>query len=121
MIQLDSKIKVAYSGASMSIPLDKFNSTIFSGQLHTPFRLLREGAEPIPLELMEVNESDPSPQIEFFALQFRGPAAPRLAQQIHTLEHDKLGSFDIFLTAIGADAQGITYESVFHRFRKTEP
>jgi hypothetical protein len=44
-----------------------------------------------------------------------------MAQSIHPLEHDKLGRFDIFLTAIAGDEQGIIYESVFHRFRKTAP
>ncbi len=105
----------------MSISLESLNSKIFSEQLHTQFRLLREGAEPLSLELIEVKESDPSPKIELFSLQFRGPAAPRMPQRIHPLEHDKLGRFDIFLTAIAGDAQGIIYESVFHRFRKTVP
>jgi hypothetical protein len=105
----------------MPTSLDNLNAGIFSQHLHTQFRLLLEGAEPIPLELIEVKESDPSPKIELFTLHFRGPAAPRMAQHIHRLEHDKLGTVEIFLTAIGADAQGITYESVFHRFRKTGP
>ena len=105
----------------MPTSLDSLNAGIFSQQLRTQFRLLREGAEPIPLELIEVKESDPSPKIELFTLHFRGPSEPRMAQHIHRLEHDKLGTLDIFLTAIGADEQGITYESVFHRFRKTEP
>lgn len=105
----------------MSISLESLNSKSFSDQLHTQFRLLREGLEPLPLELIEVKESDPSPKIELFSLQFRGPAAPRMAQHIHTLEHDKLGRMEIFLTAIAGDAEGITYESVFHRFRKNVP
>ena len=103
----------------MPTSLDSLNAGIFSQHLHTQFKLLREGAEPIPLELIEVKESDPSPKIELFTLHFLGPAAPRMAQHIHRLEHDKLGTLEIFLTAIGADVQGITYESVFHRFRKT--
>jgi hypothetical protein len=105
----------------MLTSLDNLNAGIFSQHLHTQFRLLLEGAEPITLELIEVKESDPSPKIELFTLHFRGPDAPRMAQHIHRLEHDKLGTLEIFLTAIGADAQGITYESVFHRFRKTGP
>jgi len=105
----------------MSTPLESLNSKSFSEQLHTQFRLLREGLEPLPLELIEVREGDTSPKIELFSLHFRGPAAPRMAQEIHTLEHDKLGRFDIFLTAIAGDAEGITYESVFHRFRKNVP
>src|SRR5258708_35374611 len=98
----------------MPTSLDSLNAGIFSQHLQTQFKLLREGAEPIPLELIEVKESDPSPKIELFTLHFRGPAEPRMAQHIHRLEHEKLGAFDIFLTAIGADEQGITYASVFH-------
>ncbi|HWS18059.1 MAG TPA: hypothetical protein VN223_08585 [Candidatus Elarobacter sp.] len=105
----------------MSISLDKLTAGIFSEHLHTQFKLLREGAEPLALELTEVKESDPSPKIELFTLHFRGPAEPRMAQHIHRLEHDELGMFEIFLTAIAGDTDGITYESVFHRFRKTEP
>lgn len=105
----------------MSISLQSLNSKSFSEQLHTQFRLLRDGLEPLPLELIEVREADPSPKIELFSLHFRGPAAPHMPQQIHTLEHDKLGRIEIFLTAIAGDEQGITYESVFHRFRKNVP
>lgn len=105
----------------MSTSLDKLNAGSFSAHLHTQFKLLREGEEPLPLELIEVKEHDPSPKVELFTLHFLGPAAPRMAQHIHRLEHDKLGTFEIFLTAIAGDAQGITYESVFHRFRKTGP
>lgn len=105
----------------MSISLNSLNSKSFSEQLHTQFRLLRDGLEPLPLELIEVIEGDTSPKIELFSLHFRGPAAPRMPQHIHALEHDKLGRFEIFLTAIAGDEQGITYESVFHRFRKNVP
>ena len=105
----------------MSISLASLNSRSFSEQLHTQFRLLREGLEPLTLELIEVREADPSPKIELFSLHFLGPAAPHMPQQIHALEHDKLGRMEIFLTAIAGDAQGITYESVFHRLRKTAP
>ena len=105
----------------MSTSLESLNCKIFSEQLHTQFRLLREGLDPLPLELIEVKASDPSPKIELFSLHFRGPAAPHMPQQIHTLEHDKLGRFGIFLTAVAGDAEGITYESVFHRIRKNVP
>jgi hypothetical protein len=105
----------------MPTPLDKLNAKIFSEQLHTQFKLKLAGAGPMMLELVEVKDSDPSPQIELFSLHFRGPSAPRLPQSIHRLEHDKLGEFEIFLTAVGAERQGIVYESVFHRFRKSAP
>jgi hypothetical protein len=106
----------------MATALDKLNAKIFSEQLHTRFTVQAGGAGPMSLELIDVSERDSSPQIELFMLQFRGPAAPRLPQQIHRLEHEKLGTIEIFLTAIAADEeQRIVYESVFHRFRKTAP
>ena len=105
----------------MSISLDDLNAGIFAAHLHTTFALQREGAAPLVLELIEVKDSDPSPRIELFTLHFRGPAQPRMAQHIHRLEHEMLGTMEIFLTAIAGDGDGITYESVFHRFRKTAP
>jgi hypothetical protein len=105
----------------MSTPLDDLNAKIFREQLHSQFTVHQDNTPTITLELVDVVENDLSPKMEFFSLQFRGPATPRMPQHIHTLEHDKLGRFDIFLTAIAGDAQSITYESVFHRFRKTAP
>lgn len=102
----------------MSTPLDDLNAKIFREQLHTQFKVQQDPIGTITLELVDVIENDLSPKMELFSLHFHGPATPRMPQHIHTLEHDKLGRFDIFLTAIAGDAQGITYESVFHRFRK---
>jgi hypothetical protein len=102
----------------MSTPLDDLNAKIFREQLHSQFKVQQDPIGTITLELIDVVESDLSPKMELFSLQFLGPPEPRMPQHIHTLEHDKLGRIDIFLTAIAGDAQGITSESVFHRFRK---
>ena len=102
----------------MSTPLKQLNAQIFREQLHTKFKVHTGGAEPTVLELQAVEERDSSPAMELFALHFVGPFTPRLMQMTHRLEHEKLGEFDIFLTAIAGDPQqGTTYESVFHRFR----
>ncbi len=103
----------------MTSPLDKFNSRTFTAQLHTRFKVHLPSAASTSLELVEVIDRDPSPEIELFSLHFLGPLTPRLEQQIHRLEHETLGEFEIFLTAIGAEpGRGIQYECVFHRFRK---
>jgi Domain of unknown function (DUF6916) len=106
----------------MPTALDKLNAKIFSEQLHTRFNVTTSGAEPMVLELFEVSEHETSPKMELFTLHFLGAATRRLPQQIHRLEHEKLGTLEIFLTAIGQDQdQRIIYESVFHRFRKPAP
>ena len=102
----------------MSTPLRDLNAQIFREQLHTKFKVNIQGGEPLVLELNAVEERNDSPRIEFFSLHFVGPFTPRLAQQIHRLEHEKLGDIEIFLTAIEGDPrQGTVYESIFHRFR----
>ena len=101
----------------MSSILDSLNSQIFTGQLHTKFSIHLQGMDPLTVELVEVNERN-TPRTEAFSLLFRGPASPRLNQQIHDLEHAKLGRFPLFLTAVAGDSESITYEAVFHRLRK---
>lgn len=102
----------------MSTALDKLNAKVFSEQLRTKFKLRGDFNPPIVMELEEVKEGEISPKVELFSLLFRGPAAPHLQQHIYALEHDKLGTFEIFLTAVASEPAGILYESVFHRFRK---
>jgi len=102
----------------MLTSLDKLNGQAFRRQLHTEFRV-NAGAQPVVLELVEVQEREERGDVEFFCLHFRGPYRPLLAQQIHRLEHDKLGAFEIFLTPISAEPQaGAVYEVIFHRFRQ---
>ncbi len=99
----------------MSNALDALNSQIFAGQLHTKFNVIVAGQAPLELALIEVKEHETAPKFELFTLAFQGPHAPRLNQQIHHFEHEKLGPFDLFVTAIGADEHGLVYEAVFHR------
>jgi hypothetical protein len=105
----------------MSTPLDDLNAKIFREQLNSHFKVQHDDTGTITLELVDVVESDSSPKMELFSLSFRGPFRPRLNQQTHRLEHEKLGEIEIFLTPISADQQnGTMYEAVFHRFRKPE-
>ena len=105
----------------MAGTLDKLNGKVFAEQLHTTFKISMGEAAPLLLELTAVREYETSPKTEQFSLLFLGPQTPRLDQQIYRFEHEKLGTFDLFLTAVGADATGITYEVVFHRLRKEKP
>lgn len=103
----------------MEMELEKLNAGTFAEHLHTRFTTQVGGAR-IELELSAVTERELSPRLEAFSLVFRGPARPYLPQQIHRLEHDKLGALSIFLTAIEGDADSISYEAVFNRLRKNK-
>jgi hypothetical protein len=115
------KFTLNHRGKShLPISLDAFDSKIFAEQLHTKFRVKLTGQAPVELELFEVNDRETAPKLELFSLGFRGPHSPRLNQQIHHFEHEKLGAFELFLTPVGVDQEGLLYEVVFHRFRKTQ-
>lgn len=98
----------------------KLDSKTFATQLHTQFKIHTGEGASVVVELVEVLEPLAPPQVELFLLHFRGPRAPRLPQRIHQLDHEKLGAFDLFITAIEADEQGIVYEAVFNRLRNQQ-
>jgi Domain of unknown function (DUF6916) len=102
----------------MMRPLEELNAQIFRDQLNAKFKLCADGSGPMLLELIEAEEKSGA-AMELFSLRFAGPFMPRLQQQTHRLEQEKIGEFEIFLTPISADQQqGTVYEAVFHRFRK---
>lgn len=89
------------------------------------FRVAAPGA-PIDLELIELTPSPPRDEVEArrraaagiraepFTLLFRGPREPLLAQGIQRLEHERLGTLEIFLVPIRPDEGGPLYEAVFN-------
>jgi hypothetical protein len=74
------------------------------------FRIGSEGVPPFEAELVEVNEIPREPGGRApFSLVFRGGPAPPVSQRIQRVEHDALGTLEIFLVPIGPDR----YEAVF--------
>lgn len=98
--------------------LDHLNSQVFTDQLNTTFLLQVPGAASLPIELFEVSEKDSSAAVEQFSLMFRGPLSPFYPQAIYTLEHEKLGKFDLFLVPLGPDSAGMRYQVIFSRLRQ---
>jgi len=97
---------------------DNLNSQVFSEHLQTTFRLCVEGAVPLPLELCAVTQNDQGPRVEQFSLLFRGPLKPHFPQGTYTVEHEKLGKFDLFLVPLGPDSAGMRYQAIFSRMRQ---
>ncbi|HYL76329.1 MAG TPA: hypothetical protein VEU96_19110 [Bryobacteraceae bacterium] len=98
--------------------LENLNSRAFSEHLRSTFQLKVPGAAPVPLELLEVAEKDPSPKVEQFSLIFRGPLTPHFRQGTYSFVHEKLGAFDLFVVPLGPDSNGMSYQVVFNRLRQ---
>ncbi len=91
----------------------------FAEWVGSDFRVADESGGAIGLELVEAKPLAPqrgAPRPEPFSLIFRGPRDRPLDQRIHTLQHDRLGQFALFLAPIGpgSDGRGPYYQAIFN-------
>jgi hypothetical protein len=88
---------------------------MFSKELGTRFRMHYGQSETADLELISAKDISPTPRHPQFSLIFLGPESCPISQQIYELEHETLGTMNIFLVPIGKDSRGVEYEAVFNR------
>lgn len=94
-------------------PRAAFTVATFSPRVGEEFRLHRDEGEAIPTRLVEATAAGPGVHRDQFSLVFRGPPDMVLPQQIYRIDHDEMGSFELFLVPIGPDSEGMRYEAVF--------
>ncbi|HEX8129334.1 MAG TPA: hypothetical protein VF527_09550 [Pyrinomonadaceae bacterium] len=98
--------------------LEHLTLDALSAQLHTKFRVGLEPEKTVELELVEVQaHGDVAGQAERFSAFFRGPLAQMLPQNTYPMEHEQLGSVEIFIVPVGKDDKGFQYEAVFSRVK----
>jgi hypothetical protein len=94
----------------------------FRQHLNTPFRLQVTAPKPIDLTLIGVESrpSDATEQqgMERFSVMFLGAPEFLLPQNTYRLAHPEMGEFDIFLVAIGKEADGYRYEAVYNYYKQ---
>jgi hypothetical protein len=92
----------------------------FSKHVNTKFRLATE--EPIELELSEVkaylSQLNEQSDLERFSIFFIGPGDRYLPQHVYSLQHEHMGTFDLFLVPVARDERGFLYEAVFNYVKK---
>ncbi len=101
--------------------LDEVTVSVFQACLGNAFRIYEGSGGTVDTTLITATShgsrhagDGSSAQRDAFSIVFRGPATPVLPQRIYTLEHAKLGRFDVFLVPIGPDAEGMCYEAIFN-------
>lgn len=67
------------------------------------------------ISLHRVSELTKRPPQEGFTLVFMAPHNTPPEQHLYRLEHDILGSMELFLVPIGQDDRGIRFEAVFNQ------
>ncbi|HEX8077062.1 MAG TPA: hypothetical protein VF511_04555 [Chthoniobacterales bacterium] len=96
------------------VDLAKVTADDFRPFLEQDF-LLRAGETQISLRLAEVEERRVAVKggRQPFSLLFQGPASPAFTQGNFPLQHERLGTLEVFLVAIAGNASSRTYEAVF--------
>ncbi len=92
----------------------------FEPLLNQTFRIHYGNGETLPVTLAEVTAGkNPSSSGENgepyypFTLVFQSGITSYLPQHTYRIEHEQLGSHDIFIVPLGTNAQGMRYEAVF--------
>ncbi len=95
--------------------LNSLTKESWSPYLEQEFQLHIENAKPLSMTLVEVTGlgDKPGQTREPFSLIFSGPEDLLLDQAIYPLQHEELGSLDIFLVPVGPGREGMHYEAVF--------
>jgi hypothetical protein len=96
--------------------LDKLTHDDFFKCLHQKFQAHHDGGT-LEFELIEcrtlITPRGDGAQRAPFAVIFRGPHQPVLAQRIYKLEGGLVGPLEIFIVPVGPDVSGMRYEAVF--------
>lgn len=96
----------------MSIPLTK---AVFEQNLNSRFWLRDGKGERNRLDLVELKDGHATPPHEQFALLFRGDKNEIHPQSNYPMEHEAIGSFDLFLVPVSQNDEGTFYQAVFNR------
>ena len=104
--------------------LNKLTSADFSPLLNQTFKIhyhstkILEAQLVLEVELIEVTDyagkSMGSSRRRPFTILFRAAKDTILQQAVYKLEHDKMGTLELFLVPIMPDEKGSLYESVFN-------
>lgn len=96
--------------------LEHLTEEVFREHLDTTFRV-NLGEQRAEFKLVEVvGDKSGLPKlegVERFSIFLKGPGP--LPQGTYALEHERLGSHDIFIVPVGREPDGFRYEAVFSR------
>lgn len=103
-------------------PLDQLSFDSWKECVHTQFRVEVSPARAVIMELIEAvftgesaKDKSSGPRYQSFSLTFCSDTTNSLTQRTYRFQHDKIGSFDLFIVPIAAVAGTVHYEAVFNR------
>ena len=96
--------------------IETFTHSTFAELSGTKFKLYDGEPEPSEVELISVGELVETKRQEMFGILFSVPDGRKPEQGSYTMEHEKLGSFELFLVPVVSDDE-VAYEAIFNRLK----
>ncbi|TCO70009.1 DUF6916 family protein [Marinisporobacter balticus] len=100
------------------IDLQTLAKAHFEEHLHTYFKMHVAEDVCVDLELIE-SEDHSNDHIDSFSLIFKAPLKHAFPQGTYKLEHLKVGTLHLFLVPIKKDADGLYYQAISTRLKKS--
>jgi hypothetical protein len=91
------------------------NREDFLKHLNTKFRVFFDGVQPTEVELTEVSELRQKPRYEAYSLVFLAPKTIPPMQMLYRVEHDALGTMDLFLVPFEETENSFAFEALFNQ------
>lgn len=98
--------------------LESLTLETFAPRIGERFRLSADAGQAVEVTLIEATPLGAAARSQAarrtpFSVVFLGPAAPVWPQHIYRVEHDVMGTLDLFLVPLGPRDGGMMYEAVF--------
>jgi Domain of unknown function (DUF6916) len=98
--------------------LDTLKLEDFAPRIGERFRLSADAGQTIEVTLVEAAALGVAPGAQSarrapFSLMFLGPARPVWPQRIYRLEHEAVGTLDVFFVPLGSRDGGMQYQAIF--------
>ncbi len=87
----------------------------FSEHLNSPFRLYHDlGPDPVEMNLIRVTDLGSTPRQTQFSCVFLASHPAPLYQSLFRVEHEQMGTMELFLVPLGTSDKGVELEAVFN-------
>lgn len=90
----------------------------FAKELNTSFKIQISPDQTVEAELTNISEHLVSEVQDQFSVIFRTSNDVFLRQGIRDFHHERMGDFKLFISPIGRDDNGTSYEAVFNNIIK---
>ncbi len=103
---------------SALMDLERISSDDFRRHLGTFVTITVAEGQQLELEILAVRDLEaaarPGTARKAFAVEFKGPPAVSLGQQIYLMSHPSLGHADVFIVPIARDNSETRFEALFN-------